>query len=49
VILNVIGAPSHAVQIIFEMQSRRSSQKRAVKKMNFFELQNTFSFHFSAF
>jgi hypothetical protein len=31
----VIGAPSQALQIIFEMQSQRSSQKRAVKKYVF--------------
>jgi len=45
-----IGAPSQAVQIIFEMQSQTTSQKRAVKKIDFFELQNkVFFFHFSSF
>jgi hypothetical protein len=40
--------PSHALQIILEMQSQRTSQKRAVKKILFFELQNAFfSFFFS--
>jgi hypothetical protein len=33
---------------IFEMQCRRGSQKRAVMKISFFELQNTI-FHFSSF
>jgi hypothetical protein len=28
-----MGAPSQALQIIFEMQSQRTSQKRAVKKI----------------
>jgi hypothetical protein len=50
VIQNVIGAPSQALQIIFEMQSQRmTSQKRAVKKICFFELQNAFFFHSSSF
>jgi hypothetical protein len=30
-----IGAPSQAFQIIFEMQTQRSSQNRAVKKIRF--------------
>lgn len=33
---------------LFEMQCRRGSQKRAVMKISFFELQNTI-FHFSSF
>jgi hypothetical protein len=36
-----MGAPSQALQIIFEMQSQRSSQKRAVKKIRFFKWQIT--------
>jgi hypothetical protein len=45
---NVIGAPSQALQIIFEMQSQRNSQKNTVKKINVFESQNVFFifFHF---
>jgi hypothetical protein len=38
VILNVIGAPSQASQIISEMQTQRSSQKRAIKKIRFFQI-----------
>jgi hypothetical protein len=33
-----IGAPSQALQIIFEMQSQRSSQKRALKENTFFQI-----------
>jgi hypothetical protein len=46
VIQNVTGAPSQALQVIFEMQSQGMSPKRAVKKIRFCELQNTFFFHF---
>jgi hypothetical protein len=45
-IKNVIGVPFQALQIIFEMLSRKSSHKRVVKKISFFELQNTFYFIF---
>ncbi len=34
--------PSQDLQIIFEMQSQKNSQKKAVKKKCFFELQSTF-------
>jgi hypothetical protein len=44
--LNVIGAASQALQIIFEMQNQRSSQKTAVKKIHFFEFKMGFFFHF---
>jgi hypothetical protein len=44
VISNVIAAPSQALQVIFQMQSQGSSQKRAVKKIIFFKLQNFFFF-----
>jgi len=44
-----MGAPSQALQIIFGMQSQRSNQKEAVKKIHFFKLQNAFSFHFFSF
>jgi len=37
---------SQALQIIFDMHSQRSSQKRALKKICFFVLQNAFFFHF---
>jgi hypothetical protein len=46
VISNAIAAPSQALQAIFEMTSQRSSQKRAVKKISFFKLQNLFFFSF---
>jgi hypothetical protein len=48
VIYNDIEAPFQALQIIFEMRSEMSVQKRAVKKMHFFKLQNVafFSFFF---
>ncbi len=36
--------PPQALQIIFEVQFQRSSQKRAGKKIRFFELQNFFFF-----
>jgi hypothetical protein len=36
--LNAIGVPSQASQIMFEMQSQRISQKRAVKKIRFLKL-----------
>jgi hypothetical protein len=41
--------PSHALQIIFEMQSQRSSQKRAGKKIRFFQIAKHVFFHFSSF
>jgi hypothetical protein len=41
--------PSQALQIIFEMQSPRSSEKRAVNKNTFFQSQNVFSFNFFHF
>jgi hypothetical protein len=46
-----IGAPpSQALQVIFEMQSQRTSlKKEAVKKIRFFKLQIAFFFHFSSF
>jgi len=34
--------PSQALQIIFEMQSQMTNQKRAIKKICFFKLQNAF-------
>jgi hypothetical protein len=40
---------SQVVQIIFEIQSQGTSQKRALKKVRFFELQNTFLFIFLSF
>jgi hypothetical protein len=46
VIQNVTGAPSQALQVIFETQSQGISPKRAVKKIRFCELQNTFFLHF---
>ncbi len=46
VIQNVLGSPSQALQIIFEMESQKTSQKIAVKKIRFFELQNCFFFLF---
>jgi len=52
VIQNVLGSPSQALQIIFEMESQKTSQKGAVKKIRFFELQNCFFFiflHFDSF
>jgi hypothetical protein len=48
-ILNVIGTPSQALQIIFEMQSQRSSQKRTVKKNVFMNCKTLLFFHFSSF
>jgi hypothetical protein len=41
--------PSQALQIIFEMQSQMSSQKRAIKKIRIFKLQNVFFFIFFHF
>jgi hypothetical protein len=40
---------SQAVQIVFEMQSQGTSQKRALKKVRFFELQNAIFFIFLSF
>jgi hypothetical protein len=37
VIKNVMGAPSQALQIMLEMQSQRTSQKRVVKENMFFQ------------
>jgi hypothetical protein len=48
VIKNVIGAPSQTLQIILAIQSQRSSPKRAVKKIRFFNSKTLF-FHFSSF
>jgi hypothetical protein len=43
VIQIILAALSQALpSLIFEMQSKMSSQKRLVKKICFFELQNTF-------
>jgi hypothetical protein len=36
VIQNVIGVPSQALQIIFEVERQKTSQKRGVKKICFF-------------
>jgi uncharacterized BrkB/YihY/UPF0761 family membrane protein len=36
--LNIIGAASQALQIIFEMQNQRSSPKKSSKKNTFFEI-----------
>ncbi len=47
-IQNVTGVPSQALQVIFQMQSQRNSQKRAIKKIRFFKLQTHF-FQFSSF
>jgi len=47
--LKCYRSASQALQIIFEMQSQRSNQKRSVKKIRFFELQNTFFFSFLHF
>jgi hypothetical protein len=41
--------PSQAIEIIFEMQGQRTSQKNTVKKINLFELQNVFFFVLSPF
>jgi len=50
VIQNVIGAPSQALQIIFEMESQRMTSKKTSSKENmFFQLQNAFFFHSSSF
>jgi hypothetical protein len=38
--------PSQALQIIFEMQSQRSSQKRALKKICFSQIAKCFFLHF---
>jgi hypothetical protein len=46
VIYNDIEAPFQALQIIFEMQSQRSSQKRAGKKIQFFKFQTVVFFSF---
>jgi len=47
VIQNVIGAPSPAVQIIFEMQSQGTSQKKKSSKENtFFPTAKHFFFSF---
>jgi hypothetical protein len=35
-ILNVIGTPSQALQIIFEMQSQKNGKKKRSKKNTFF-------------
>jgi hypothetical protein len=45
-ILNVIGATSQALQIISEMQSQMTSQRRAIQKICFFELRDIFFFFF---
>jgi hypothetical protein len=39
-IWNIVGQPSQALKMIFEMQ--RSSQTRAIKKIHFFKLQIAF-------
>jgi len=38
-----------ALQIIFEMQSQRTSQTKVVKKIRFYKLQNVFFFIFFHF
>ncbi len=48
-ILNVRGAPSQALQIICEMQSQRTSQKRAIKKILFSNCKTRFFFSFWLF
>jgi len=42
VIKNLLGVPSQALQIIFEMQSQMTSQKKVVQKICFSELQHAF-------
>ncbi len=49
VIWNIIRTPSQVVQIIFEMQSQRTNQKKSSKKNTFIQLQNVFFFHFFSF
>jgi hypothetical protein len=49
VIQNVIGVPSQALQVIFEMESQGTSQMRAVKKISFFQIAKCVFFHFSLF
>jgi hypothetical protein len=44
-----MGVPSQAPQIIFEVESQKTSQKRAVKKIHFLELQTMFFFIFLHF
>jgi hypothetical protein len=34
--LKVIGMPFQALQIVFEMQSQKTTQKKKAKKMHFF-------------
>jgi hypothetical protein len=42
---NVIETPFQALQITFEMQSKRTSQEKIVKKICFYKLKNlVFSF-----
>ncbi len=45
----VIGVPSQALQIIFQMQSMRTSQKRAAKKICFFRIAKHVCFHLFSF
>jgi hypothetical protein len=45
----VVGAPSQALQIIFEKQSQGNNQKKAIKKHVFFKMQNAFFFSFFSF
>jgi hypothetical protein len=47
VIQNVIGAPSQALQIIFEMQSQMTRQKSLAMKIRFFQIVKHMFFHFS--
>jgi hypothetical protein len=45
---STLGGPSQAQQIIFEMQTQRSSQKEQQKKYIFLNYKTRF-FHFSSF
>jgi hypothetical protein len=41
-LIYIIGLPSQALQIIFEVEKQKTCQKRAVKKIHFLELQKVF-------
>jgi hypothetical protein len=43
-----MGALPQALQIIFEVQTKRSNEKNNKKKNELFNLQNTFYFYFSS-
>jgi hypothetical protein len=41
-----MGAPSQALQIVFELQSQKSSQKIAIKNICFFQITKCVFFSF---